>query len=175
MYGKTHNRATAYILGILVGFILFQIHKKKLSFFAQFRRKFQTIFHHYFSIKIQKNLNIFMWILTGSLGIYSMFSVTLYYLPTYQYSRMEAALYNCLHRIGWNIFVSWLIIASVNNRNGSLRKLLSSRALVPLSRLTYCAYLTNGFIELYLSSSIRTPKYLSVMSLVRIFFNKLLF
>jgi peptidoglycan/LPS O-acetylase OafA/YrhL len=117
-------------------------------------------------IKIQRKIRIFLWILSGFIGIYSMFSVTFYYSPTYEYSRLEAALYNCLHRIGWNIFISWLIISCVNNPNGSLRKLLSSRALVPLSRLTYCAYLTNGFIELYLSSSIRSPKYLSVISLV---------
>lgn len=29
VYGKTHMRATAYILGIVIGFIVYQIHKKK--------------------------------------------------------------------------------------------------------------------------------------------------
>lgn len=28
-YGKTHMRSTAYILGIMIGFIVYQIHKKK--------------------------------------------------------------------------------------------------------------------------------------------------
>lgn len=118
-------------------------------------------------MNIQKKFKIFLWILSGFIGCYSMFSVSLYYSPSYKYSRIEAALYNCLHRIGWNIFISWLIISCVNNPKGSLRKLLSSRALVPLSRLTYCAYLTNGFVELFLSSSIRAPKHLSVIALVR--------
>ena len=64
-------------------------------------------------------------------------------------------------------FSGWLVLACVTSDNGSLKKFLSSQILVPLSRLTYCAYLTNGFIELYLIGSIRTPKYMSVTNLVR--------
>ena len=59
------------------------------------------------------------------------------------------------------------MLACVTSNSGSLKKFLSSRVLVPLSRLTYCAYLTNGFIELYLIGSMRTPKYMSVTNLVR--------
>lgn len=117
---------------------------------------------------IEKNLRRILWILTGSLGLYSMFSITFYYTPSYHYSHLEAALYNCLHRLGWNIFISWLIIACITSEKGLLKKFLSSRALVAMSRLTYCAYLTNGFVEFYLAASIRSPKYLSVISLVRL-------
>lgn len=108
-----------------------------------------------------------MWIFTSVIGIYSMFSVTLYYMPSYQYSHLESAFYNSLHRLGWSVFTGWMVIACVSSEHGAIKKFLSSRALVPLSRLTYCAYLTNGFIELYLASSIRSPKYMSVTNLVR--------
>lgn len=100
------------------------------------------------------------------IGLYSMYSVTFYYLPSYSYSRLESALYNSLHRLGWSLFTGWMVLACVTSESGALRNFLSSRALVPLSRLTYCAYLTNGFIELYLAASIRTPKYMSVTNLV---------
>lgn len=95
-----------------------------------------------------------------------MYSVNLYYFPSYQYSHLESALYNSLHRFGWSIFTGWMVLACVTSDGGPLRNFLSSRALVPLSRLTYCAYLTNGFIELYLAASIRSPKFMSVTILV---------
>lgn len=95
-----------------------------------------------------------------------MCSVTLYYIPSYKYSVLESALYNSLHRLGWSIFTGWFVLACVTSESGPIKSFLSSRALVPLSRLTYCAYLTNGFIELYLAASIRTPKYMSVINLV---------
>lgn len=95
-----------------------------------------------------------------------MFSVTLYYIPSYEYSHVESALYNCLHRLGWSLFTGWMVLACVTSENGMIKNFLSSRALVPISRLTYCGYLTNGFIELYLAASIRSPKYMSVTNLV---------
>ena len=52
---------------------------------------------------------------------------------------------------------------------GTLKRILSSRALIPISRLTYCAYLTNGLVELYQASTIQTPKYMSIASLVSLF------
>lgn len=95
-----------------------------------------------------------------------MYSVTFYYVPSYNYSHLESALYNSLHRLGWSLFTGWMVLACVTSESGALRNFLASRALVPLSRLTYCAYLTNGFIELYLAASIRTPKFMSVTNLV---------
>lgn len=95
-----------------------------------------------------------------------MYSVTFYYVPSYNYSNLESALYNSLHRLGWSLFTGWMVLACVTSESSALKSFLSSRALVPLSRLTYCAYLTNGFIELYLAASIRTPKFMSVTNLV---------
>lgn len=40
------------------------------------------------------------------------------------------------------------------------------RVLIPLSRLTYCAYLTNGLVELYQAGTIRVPKYMSTFNLL---------
>lgn len=99
-------------------------------------------------------------------GLYSMYSVTLYYIPTYEYTQLESALYNSLHRLGWSALASWMLLACVTSEKGWLKTLLSWRALVPISRLTYCAYLTNGFVELYMAASVRSPKYMSVTNLV---------
>ncbi|CRK87301.1 CLUMA_CG001103, isoform A [Clunio marinus] len=145
-YGKTHMRATGYIFGILAGFLAFYVNKKQIT--------------------ISNRTRNLLWILTSVIGIYSMYSVTLYYIPTYRYSVLESALYNSLHRLGWSVFTAWVVFASVTSEDGALKSFLSSRALVPLSRLTYCAYLTNGFIELYMYATIRTPKFMSVTNLL---------
>lgn len=102
------------------------------------------------------------------IGILSMYFVTIYYVPTYKYSQLESALYNSLHRLGWSIFTGWMVLGCVTSDGNGLKSFLSSQVLVPISRLTYCAYLTNGFIELYLAASIRTPKYMSITNLVNI-------
>lgn len=132
---------------------------------------------------LKANLNIFflrisiaqrtrkmLWIVSSVIGIYSMFSVTLYYIPTYHYTKLESALYNSLHRLGWSLFTGWMVLGCVTSEGNALKKFLSSQILVPISRLTYCAYLTNGFIELYLAASIRTPKYMSTSNLVISFY-----
>ena len=123
-------------------------------------------FVHLRRLKISERTRSLLWIITSIIGCYSMYSVTLYYLPTYHYSNLESALYNGLHRLGWSCFTAWIVLGCVTSENGALKRFLSSRALVPFSRLTYCAYLTNGFIELYLAASIRTPKFMSVTNLV---------
>ena len=107
-----------------------------------------------------------MWIFSSIVGIISMYGVTLYYIPEYKFSRFESASYNSLHRLGWAIFTGWLTLGSVTSDGGVVKKFLSAQIFVPISRLTYCAYLTNGFIELYLAATIRTPKYMSVFNLV---------
>lgn len=95
-----------------------------------------------------------------------MLYVVVYYQEDYKYSVLEAALYAGLHRFGWSLANGWLVLACVMGYGGILKKFLSCRALVPFSRLTYCAYLTNGFVELYLLSSTRSPKHMSIISLV---------
>lgn len=121
---------------------------------------------HLSRLTITKYTRNLLWLSTTIIGVYSMYSVTFYYVPSYNYSSLESALYNSLHRLGWSLFTGWMVLACVTSDDGALRSFLASRALVPLSRLTYCAYLTNGFIELYLAASIRTPKFMSVTNLV---------
>lgn len=46
------------------------------------------------------------------------------------------------------------------------KNLIRFRVLIPFSRLTYCAYLTNGLVELYQAGTIRVPKYMSTFILL---------
>lgn len=93
-----------------------------------------------------------------------MFTIKLFYDDPL--SRIEKSLYAGFHRFGWSLAVSWVVTVSVLGYAGPIKRLLCCRMLATISRLTYCAYLMNGVVELYLSSSIRTPSYMSTISLV---------
>jgi hypothetical protein len=97
-----------------------------------------------------------------------MFSITIYYRDDgYEFTPLENAFYAAVHRLGWSFGTAWLLVACVSGHGGFFRSILSYRALVPFSRLTYTAYLTNGLVELYMAASLRAPKYMSVSTLVR--------
>ncbi|XP_071115657.1 nose resistant to fluoxetine protein 6-like [Haliotis cracherodii] len=63
------------------------------------------------------------------------------------------ALYNTVGRTAWAVGVAWVIVACATGNGGFVNTLLSWEAFIPLSRLTYCAYLVHPVImELYYSS-----------------------
>lgn len=93
-----------------------------------------------------------------------MHGITIFFDGTY--TPLQRAMYAGLHRFGWSIATSWILLSCAMGYAGPLKKILSARVFVPLSRLTYCAYLMNGLTELYLAGTIRSPKYMSTVNLV---------
>lgn len=94
-----------------------------------------------------------------------MFSVSWFY--SHPFDHLQSALYAGLHKLGWNLSVAWLLVSVTSlQHSGRLAKILSARFFAPLSRLTYCAYLSNGIIELYHSSTLRNPTYMGYINLV---------
>lgn len=124
------------------------------------------------------------WLTAITVGIASMFSVVIFFDQSY--TRLGKSLYAGLHRLGWSFSTSWIILACVLDAAGPLKPILTSRyfewfsrsnftvishllncrVLIPFSRLTYCAYLTNGLVELYQAGTIRVPKYMSTFILL---------
>ncbi|XP_058444521.1 nose resistant to fluoxetine protein 6-like [Malaya genurostris] len=148
VYVKTHMRATAYIFGILAGYL---VHLMQETNFTIGRR---TV--------------AFLWIVSTIVGSASMFGVSLFYNSFGTENYLYNALYAALHRLGWSLSNGWLVLACVTGHAGPLKRLLSARVLIPLSRLTYCAYLTNGLVELYISASQRVPLYSSIVGLTAV-------
>ncbi|XP_055914390.1 nose resistant to fluoxetine protein 6-like [Eupeodes corollae] len=138
-YIKTHMRAADYVLGILAGFIVHLMQEKNTR-----------IPKHYVSL---------LWMSSIVIGSISMFSITRFY--TSPFTVLESSLYSAFHKVGWGLSIGWLIIAVTTGHAAHLQKFLSSRVFAPISRLTYCAYLCNGIVELYHASDIRFPHYLS--------------
>lgn len=67
--------------------------------------KINNILILFYRYVISKSIRNIMWLTSTIIGIYSMFSVTLYYIPTYNYTNLESAMYNSMHRFGWSIFL----------------------------------------------------------------------
>nr|CAD7203226.1 unnamed protein product [Timema douglasi] len=61
-------------------------------------------------------------------------------------SPFTAAIYVALSRTAWGIGLSWLIVACCTNNAGFINRILSFPGWVPMSRLTYCAYLLNPML-----------------------------
>ncbi|VVC92277.1 unnamed protein product [Leptidea sinapis] len=145
-YMPTHMKMTPYFMGILTGYILHRIQSENYTF--------------------SNILKIFGWSTSIILGTVTTFSVSLFYQDWYQYSAWEASAYISLHKFAWSIATGWLIIACATGNGGILGKLLSWRFLVPIAKLTFCAYLVNGIIELYYVGQLRHPLHITFFTIV---------
>lgn len=61
-------------------------------------------------------------------------------------SELESALYSALSRPLWALATGWVIFACMTNQAGIIASILGARCLVPLSRLTYPAFLVHPII-----------------------------
>ncbi|EEB12840.1 conserved hypothetical protein [Pediculus humanus corporis] len=137
-YIPTHTRFIPYLVGIIASYIYY---KKKL--------------HIQLSYKHQMISSILILVLSHV----PIFTAILFYTPGYEYDRTLASVYAALHRIPWSIAMASLILMGATNNGGLIQPILSWKAFVPLSRLTYCVFLSHGAIQLYSTSSLRTPDY----------------
>ncbi|GLV41238.1 uncharacterized protein CBL_04762 [Carabus blaptoides fortunei] len=145
VYIKTHMRASSYCFGLIFGYLVHKIQSSDYKF-----------------SKISVSLG---WIFGMVFLSAAMFSVTVFYNPDYNYGSLEAATYSVLHRVLWCLGVGWVILACVTDNAGPVTKFLCWKPFIPLSRLTYCAYLVNGLVELHSFGTIRQPRFMSIYHL----------
>ncbi|XP_078666302.1 O-acyltransferase like protein-like [Branchiostoma floridae x Branchiostoma belcheri] len=53
-----------------------------------------------------------------------------------------------VHRTAWGVGLAWVVFACINGYGGIINTILSWKAWIPLSRLTYCAYLVHPIVIL---------------------------
>lgn len=147
-YIKTHMRCSSYCIGLFYAYIVHKIQSN--------------------SEKIPKYVNVFGWIFAITCGAASISAVVIFYEPEHIPNITENAFYSAFHRVGWSLFVGWTLLACITNNTGLVNKFLSHKFFIPASRLTYCAYLANGFVEMYGAGKIRQPVYLGIFELASI-------
>ncbi|XP_055947829.1 nose resistant to fluoxetine protein 6-like [Argiope bruennichi] len=86
---------------------------------------------------------------------------------------LETAFYNALSRTGFALGLGWVIFVCVIGQGGVVNSILSWKALIPLSRLTYCAYLVHPIVIVTYFSSVRTLSNFSHINAVLLYIGML--
>jgi len=72
------------------------------------------------------------------------------------FSRSENITYGTFSRCTWSLALAWVIFACHRGLGGLVNKILSAGFWIPLSRLTYCAYLVHIIVIAVLFHSLET-------------------
>ena len=150
LYDKPYYRITPYLVGIFLGYLMY--------------RKIRFTFGCYVNMTAYSLL----WIITagacmGSLyGLYPVVnnnppSLTPHSVTNYIPSMAQNLFYITLSRFAWAVGLSLLVFCCHNGYGGWVSTFLSWQFWVPMSRLTFMAYLVNPIVLTSLYGSLRAP------------------
>jgi len=142
VYSKPYSRIPPYLVGLALGYIIYYKKQPKRS--------------------IGMLVGFVGW--TVSIGI--ALSVTYGPYTVFKYggqpfTLIENILYGTFSRFSWALCVGWVVYACHFGLGGAVNSLLSWRAFIPLSRLTYSAYLIHPIVIQVFYSSFETPLHFS--------------
>ncbi|XP_075986822.1 O-acyltransferase like protein-like [Anticarsia gemmatalis] len=143
LYDKPWSRIGPYLVGMVVGWYL---HKSK----CQAKLPYWVVF-----VGWPVALGII-----GSL-IFSMVDGYFEVWPT--------AFYISVGHTAWGVAVAWVAISCCSGYGGLVNSALSYRGLLPLSRLTYCAYLVHPTIMMYTSFLLDGPYHMQNSTVLAIY------
>ncbi|XP_060590858.1 O-acyltransferase like protein-like isoform X2 [Ruditapes philippinarum] len=152
MYYKPWTRVGPYIVGFFLGYILYKTECK---------------------VKMSKLLNLVGWAIATAMAVSVLYGL---YTPEGNLpdlSKGVSALYNATSRTAWGISVAWVIFACATGYGGPVNSLLSWRGIIPLSRLTYCAYLVHPIVMSLYFYSRKTMMYWYDLNLIYLFLGHL--
>ena len=127
IYIKPYCRIGPYLIGILLA-------EKMLSINA---------------LRSPIKISVFSRIVGWSFTILATVGIIVIMMPANQGNLPSvhlAALYSGTARIVWTMGLCWVTFALQNDYGGLLGTVLCSKTLIPLSRLTYCAYLVHPLV-----------------------------
>merc|ERR1712142_563132 len=106
------------------------------------------------------------WILAAVIALASMYGLIDY--PDEPFSKGVSALYASLSRLSWSLALAWVVLACVTGYGGIINSFLSLNIFIPLSRLTFMAYLIHPMVmEAFFMSSQSTyhlqPKFIIII------------
>lgn len=111
--------------------------------------------------------NIILWIVSLAINL-SITFLTWPWLMGNSYHNFVSVLYGATHRTLWAMSWAYILFACATGHGGVINRILSWPALVPLSKLSFQAYLLNSVIISRFVYGARQPIYSSKLNLVRI-------
>ncbi|XP_066267576.1 nose resistant to fluoxetine protein 6-like [Branchiostoma lanceolatum] len=150
-YGKPYCRIGPYLVGVTVGWLLV---KKKGK-----QTKSPTV-----SLLMPVG-----WLVAAASALAVLYSTFGQYNGTTLQTESENVLYLTVHRTVWAIALGWVVVACHHGYGGVVDTILSWDAWVPLSRLTYCAYLIHMLVlnAVYLTREV--PIHYSTFTMIYFF------
>ena len=156
-YQAPWYRTQPYLIGIFVGWIL-----------RRYRRE---------EVKLPKAVAVLGWMLSIDTALSVVYGLTEYMGDSIGSEMSDAIaesledaenddeyetwIYGSFHRLAWAASVSWLIFACHYGYGGAINWFLSSKAFVPLSRLSYCTFLVHYNLMNVVYATVKTPIYYS--------------
>ncbi|XP_067139818.1 nose resistant to fluoxetine protein 6-like [Centruroides vittatus] len=123
LYMKPYTHAGPFCIGLFTGYFIVR----------------------YSETKIKKSIQVVMW--CGAL----MCNLLVIYLPHriysgYVSSPFGTAQFTAITRLCWATGLSWICYACITGKAGFANKIFSFKLFIPLSRLTYCAFLLHEIV-----------------------------
>ncbi|XP_043188098.1 nose resistant to fluoxetine protein 6-like [Amphibalanus amphitrite] len=149
-YMKPWTRAGPYLVGLYMGWILHKIRGRK--------------------IVLPAPVVAIGWLtssLTACLIVYG-----LYGQPAVP-PQTTNIIYPMLNRTAWSVCLAWVVFACVTGYGGVVNSILSWKALIPLSRLTYTSYLVSIDVQVVYWLGNKAPQYLDHLVIVYQFLGSL--
>ncbi|XP_065346672.1 nose resistant to fluoxetine protein 6-like [Cloeon dipterum] len=152
IYNNPGARAVPYLCGMALAYVL----ANKITF------------------KLPKWGVVLEWILNSAGCLAIIYTILIIYDRNFVYDNLDAAFYSALHRLGWSVGLSWVVWACVNGYGGPVNSILSWKYFLPLSKLSFCAYLVHMDLMYYHVALIRTNTYFSNFEIVFEFLGNLI-
>ncbi|KAF4520093.1 hypothetical protein B566_EDAN014198 [Ephemera danica] len=100
MYLPTYMRVTPYLVGVLLAYFMYPYKSTQ--------------------VKLNKAVVAAGWLSSVSVGVAVLFTLSIPYQPSYVYDRVDAAFYAGFHRLGWSLFVAWVVFACANGYGATI-------------------------------------------------------
>ena len=141
IYVKPYCRITPYLVGIFLGYLLF--------------RKFRIPVKDYVSGWI---IHILLWLIAAALGIVNVYG--LYFTwHGYKFSLAENVMYFMFSRFTWGVTLALVVFICHSGYGGVINRFLSLPIWVPLSRMTFNAYLVHEMVMVLIFGEARDSLY----------------
>ncbi|KAK9878820.1 hypothetical protein WA026_003655 [Henosepilachna vigintioctopunctata] len=137
IYDLPWNRIGPYLVGTATGYFLVE----KLQYKLVLGKPFLNYLFEYNERLKFSGYKAILWILFPLLNLWILF--TLY---TRQLSVEFSAVYMGISRTLWGIGLAWTLLACCTGNADRMNKFLSFPGWIPMSRLTFCAYLLNPLV-----------------------------
>lgn len=147
IYDRPWARIGPYVIGIFSGYLLYLKDCK---------------------VQMPKIVSVLGWAIATILAMLILYG--LYTEDGKPFLSVEvSALYNATSRTVWGVCIAWVVFACATGYGGPVNALLSWRAIIPLSRLTYCAYLVHPLVLWLYYYSRRTLMYWYDLEVIYLF------